>query len=224
MIALQLLAALIGLTIQSLHSQESIPSPTPSRSSVQFLNAASEEHINLEIKDFHLYTKLKPGAKISGGHFDFTTWKLKATSGMDESAFVEKSLLKAPNTSSTVVLVGNFKWLLDENGKKIKLQADILNFDHELANDKNPNSLTIVNGLADKIIRVSVNESEFKEIFPMSHKTWHGLPDVSEAKAINGTQTIRLPIKYKGDLNSGIAAFFEVNGEINYAAMPQTAF
>lgn len=224
MIALQLLAAMIGLTIQSLHSQESIPSPTPSRSSVQFLNAASEKNINLEIKDFHLYTKLKPGAKISGGHFDFTTWKLKATSGMDESAFVEKSLLKAPNTSSTVVLVGNFQWLLDENGKKIKLQADILNFDHELANDKNPNSLTIVNGLADKIIRVSVNESEFKEIFPMSYKTWHGLPDVSEAKAINGTQTIRLPIKYKGDLNSGIVAFFEVNGEINYAAMPQTAF
>jgi hypothetical protein len=224
MIAFQLLAAVIGLTIQSLHAQEPIPSPTPSRSSVQFINATSVQFINLEIKDFHLYTKLKPGAKISGGHFDFTTWKLKATSEMDESAFVEKSLLKTPNTSSTVVLVGNFQWLLDENGKKLKLQADILNFDHELANDKNPNVLTIVNGITDKIIRVSVNESEFKEIYPMSHKTWYGLPDVSEAKAIHGKQTIRLPVKYKGDLNSGIVAFFELNGEINYAAMPQTSF
>ena len=125
MIAFQLLAAVIGLTIQSLHAQEPIPSPTPSRSSVQFINATSVQFINLEIKDFHLYTKLKPGAKISGGHFDFTTWKLKATSEMDESAFVEKSLLKTPNTSSTVVLVGNFQWLLDENGKKLKLKHAI---------------------------------------------------------------------------------------------------
>jgi hypothetical protein len=224
MIAFQLLAAVIGLTIQSLHAQEPIQSPTPSRSSVQFLNAASAKDINLEIKDFHIYKNLTPGTKIHGGHFDFTTWKLKATSGVDESALVEKSFVKTPNTSSTVVLVGNFQWLLDENGKKLKLQADILNFDHELANDKNPNVLTIVNGITDKIIRVSINESEFKEVYPMSHKTWYGLPDVSEAKAIHGKQTIRLPVKYKGDLNAGIVAFFELNGEINYAAMPQTAF
>ena len=224
MLAFQLLAAFIGLTIQSLYSQEPTPSPIPSRSSVQFINAASVPGLNLEIKNFHTYKNLKPGAKILGGHFDFTTWNLKATSGLDESAFVEKQIIKSPNTSSTIIFVGNFQWQVDESGEKLKFLGDILNIDHELANDKKPNSLTIVNGLADKIIRVSVNDTSFIDIFPMKHEVWHGLPDIIEAQALDRDKTIRLPVKFKGDIRSGIVAFFDLNGELEHVAIPQKEF
>jgi len=216
--------AFIGLTILTLSAQDSPPDSSPPRSSVQFINAASVPNLNLEIKDFHRYEKLSPGAKIFGGHFDFTTWKLQASAGGDETAFAEKTLNKSANTSSTVVVIGNFQWILDENGKKKNLQAAILNFDHELIGDEKPNSLTIVNGLVDKILRVSINEVEFQELPPMSHKIWHGLPEGTEAKALAGSQHIRLPVKFKGDIHAGIVAFYERDGAVRFAAMPQSPF
>jgi len=217
-------AVVIGLASLTLSAQDSPSDSTPPRSSVQFINAASVPSLDLEIKDFHRYEKLTPGAKIFGGHFDFTTWKLKASAGMDETALVEKSLNKVANTASTVVVIGNFQWVLDENGKKKNLQAAILNFDHELVADEKPNSLTIVNGLVDKILRISINEAEFQELPPMSHKIWRGLPEGTEARALAGSKQIRLPVKFKGDLKAGIVAFYERDGAIRFAAMPQSPF
>lgn len=214
----------IGLAILTLNAQDSVPDSTQQRSSVQFINAASVPNLDLEIKDFRRYDKLPQGAKIFGGHFDFTTWKIKASAGSDETAFTEKTLHKSANTASTVVVIGDFKWLLDENGQKKSLQAGILHFDHEFSSDDKPNSLTIVNGLVDRIIRVSINESEFHELPPMSHKIWKALPDGTEAKAVAGSQQIRLPVKFKGDMQAGIIAFFDREGEVCYAAMSQSPF
>ena len=117
-----------------------------------------------------------------------------------------------------------YEFTNQENGKKKNLQAAILNFDHELTGDEKPNSLTIVNGLVDKILRVSINEAEFQELPPMSHKIWRGLPEGTEAKALAGSQNIRLPVKFKGDLHAGIVTFFECDGAVRFTAMPQMPF
>ena len=222
-----ILTLMLGVAHFPCHSQEVTLSPTPPpASSVQFINAASVPNINLDIKDFHQYPKLTQGAKISGGHFPFTTWKLRAqqTDTSDEKAFIEKNLQKAPSTSSTVVIIGNFEWKIDKEGKKKDLQAAILNFDHELSSEDKPNSLTIVNGLVNKILRISINSSEFQELLPMSHKTYRGLPAKTEATGIAGSKEIKLPIKFNPSLDSGIIAFYEKNGSVEFVASPQSQF
>jgi hypothetical protein len=209
------------------YSQEVKSSPTPPpASSVQFINAASVSNIKLDIKDFHQYPKLAQGAKISGGHFPFTTWKLRAQKAddSDEKAFVEKTFQKAPSTASTVVIIGNFEWKIEDEGKKKTLQAAMLNFDHELGVEDKPNSLTIVNGLVDKILRVSINAAEFEELPPLSHKTYRGLPAKTETTGIVGSKEMKLPIKFNAALDSGIIAFYEKNGSVEFVASPQSRF
>ena len=177
-------------------------------------------------KDFHKYEKIPQGTKISGGDFPFTSWKLRIqkSSADDPKAFFEKELNKAPNTASTVVLLGNLEWKQDASRKKQELQAAIVNFDHELATDEKPNTLTIINGLIQQILRVSINESEFLEIAPMSHHIWHSLPETIEATALIGSQQIRVPLKYNGPFQSGIVAFYEADGSIKFTAAPQLPF
>jgi hypothetical protein len=209
------------------YSQEVKSSPTPPpASSVQFINATSVSNIKLDIKDFHQYPKLAQGAKISGGHFPFTTWKLRAqkADGSDEKAIVEKTFQKSPSTASTVVIIGNFEWKIEEEGKKKTLQAAILNFDHELGAEDKPNSLTIVNGLVDKILRVSINAAEFEELPPLSHKTYRGLPAKTETTGIVGSKEMKLPIKFNAALDSGIVAFYEKDGSVEFVASPQSRF
>jgi len=209
------------------YSQEVKSSPTPPpASSVQFINATSVSNIKLDIKDFHQYPKLAQGAKISGGHFPFTTWKLRAQKAddSDEKAFVEKTFQKAPSTASTVVIIGNFEWKIENEGKKKTLQAAMLNFDHELGAEDKPNSLTIVNGLVDKILRVSINAAEFEELPPMSHKTYRGLPAKTETTGIVGSKEMKLPIKFNAALDSGIVAFYEKDGSVEFVASPQSRF
>jgi hypothetical protein len=193
---------------------------------VQFINATSVPSLDLDIKDFHKYEKIPQGTKISGGDFPFTSWKLRIqkSSADDPKAFFEKELNKAPNTSSTVVLLGNLEWKRDVRGKNQELQASILNFDHELADDEKPNSLTIVNGVIQQILRVSINASEFLEIAPMSHHTWYSLPESIEATAIIGSQQIRVPLKYNSSFQSGIVAFYEAHGTIKFTAAPRLPF
>ena len=193
---------------------------------MQFINATSVPNVDLDIKGFHKYEKIPQGTKISGGDFSFTSWKLRIQkSGTDDpKAFFEKELNKAPQTSSTVVLLGNFEWKRDASGKKQELQAAIVNFDHELAGDEKPNTLTIVNGLIQQILRVSINESEFLEISPMSQHIWHNLPETIAATAIIGSQQIRVPLKYNGSFQSGIVAFYEADGTIKFTAAPQLPF
>lgn len=222
-----LVPLMLGVVQIPSHSQEAKPSPTPPpMSSVQFINATSISNIKLDIKDFHEYPKLAQGAKISGGHFPFTTWKLRAqkADGSDEKAIVEKTFQKSPSTASTVVIIGNFEWKIEEEGKKKTLQAAMLNFDHELGAEDKPNSLTIVNGLVDKILRVSINAAEFEELPPMSHKTYRGLPAKTETTGIVGSKEMKLPIKFNAALDSGIIAFYEKNGTVEFVASPQSRF
>ena len=200
--------------------------PPPPHSSVQFINATSVPNLDLDIKGFHKYEKIPQGTKIAGGDFPFTSWKLRIQKSEtdDPKAYFEKELHKSPNTASTVVLLGNLEWKQNANAKKQELQAAIINFDHELAADEKPNTLTIVNGLIQQILRVSINESEFLEIPPMSHHIWHGLPETIEATALIGSQQIRVPLKYNGSFQSGIVAFYEANGSIKFTAAPQLPF
>ena len=204
-------------------TNEAPPSP---HSSVQFINATSVPNLDLDIKGFHKYEKIPQGTKISGGDFPFTSWKLRIqkSGSTDPKAYFEKELNQAPNTASTVVLLGNLEWKQDASRKKQELQAAIVNFDHELAADEKPNTLTIVNGLIQQILRVSINESEFLEIAPMSHHIWHGLPETIEATALIGSQQIRVPLKYNGSFQSGIVAFYEADGTIKFTAAPQLPF
>lgn len=224
------LLSLLGLCHTTAGAEES-PNPAnepppPPHSSVQFINATSVPSLDLDIKDFHKYEKIPQGTKISGGDFPFTSWKLRIqkSSADDPKAFFEKELNKAPNTASTVVLLGDFVWQRDPNGKKQELQAAILNFDHELADDEKPNTLTIVNGVIQQILRVSINASEFLEIAPMSHHTWYSLPETIETTAIIGSQQIRVPLKYNSSFQSGIVAFYEADGTIKFTAAPRLPF
>ena len=225
-----ILLFLLGLCHTTARAEESPTpaneAPPPPHSSVQFINATSVPSLDLDIKDFHKYEKIPQGTKISGGDFPFTSWKLRIqkSSADDPKAYFEKELNKAPNTASTVVLLGNLEWKQDAVRKKQELQASILNFDHELAGDEKPNTLTIVNGLIQQILRVSINASEFLEIAPMSHHTWSSLPETIETTALIGSQQIRVPLKYNGSFQSGIVAFYEAEGIFKFTAAPQLPF
>lgn len=225
-----ILLSLLGLCITTARSEEApAPAnepPSPPHSSVQFINATSVPNLDLDIKGFHKYEKIPQGTKISGGDFPFTSWKLRIqkNGSTDPKAYFEKELNKAPNTSSTVVLLGDFEWKRDASGKKQELQAAIVNFDHELAGDEKPNTLIIVNGLLQQILRVSISASEFLEIAPMSYHTWHGLPESIEATTLIGSQQIRVPLKYNGSFQSGIVAFYDADGTIKFTAAPQLPF
>jgi hypothetical protein len=224
---LYILSPLVMLACFSCIAQELKPSATPApASSVQLINASSIPSITLDIIDFHKYENLPQGAKISGGHFPFTTWKLRAqqTDTSDEKAFIEKNIQKSPNTSSTAVIIGNFEWKFDEDGKKKNLQAAILNIDHELGLEDAPNSLTIINGLVDKILRVSINSDDFDELSPMSQKTYRRLPNILHPKAIIENEVIKIPIKFNNEIKGGIVAFYENDRKIKFVAMPQNPF
>ena len=228
LIAILLLAfrpCLIVANAEENPSPTSEPAPS-SHSSVQFINATSVPNLDLDIKGFHKYENIPQGTKISGGDFPFSSWKLRVqkSGSTDPKAYFEKDINKAPNTASTIVFLGNFEWERDTSSKKQELQADIVNFDHELAGDEKPNTLIIVNGLLQQILRVSINGSEFLEIAPMSHHIWHGLPETIEATSLIGSQQIRVPLKYNGSFQSGIVAFYEADGTIKFTAAPQLPF
>lgn len=191
-------------------------------SSLEFLNAVSVPAISLKIDGLGEHPFVPQGAKIAGGAFPLTNWKLlvrprNATADMGE---IESELKIQPGSSSTAVIVGDFV-IEKGDATKPKPRATILAIAGDFVDPEKPNRLVLINGIPSQNIEVKLDNGNSAILPPLAEMRWTELGSSVEVTAQIDGKSINVPIAFLAPTRSAIVAFYLKDGQPTFMASGQ---
>ncbi|HEY5744777.1 MAG TPA: hypothetical protein VIU12_01765, partial [Chryseolinea sp.] len=220
--ALVALGAIIASIAVGFCEDSVVPENPAGESSVEMLNATSVPSISLAIAGLGEHPVFPQGAKIAGGAFPLTNWKLLARpkNATSELGEVESEFKAQPGSSSTAVIIGDFL-VEKEEGKKPKTRAAIVVLPGEFVSPDKPNRLILINGIPDKAIEINLDNGASDVVDSLAEKRWSGLPhSVSVAAKVEGV-IMKVPIEFVDPTRSAVVAFYLKDGKPAFVASAQ---
>lgn len=195
----------------------------PPLSSVQFINAASLEAVDLNVHNGRIYKNLQPGSRISGGAFSRQDWKLSFhPSGREEKQLTaHASLSLSRGESRAVVLIGDAR-LVHEQGERPVLRSKIFDFSSAFSDGERPNRLIVVNGHPELPLEIAPHAGIRREVPPMSSVTIAALPAAILIRAAIGKKHFDLPMEFLPPTQSVVVCFYLRAGQPDYVVMSQS--
>jgi hypothetical protein len=214
-----LLAAYLTFTALAIAQTETVK--PKDESSVEWLIAPSIPQVDLEIKNFKTYTNLPQGSQIFGGRFPFVSWDAEfvPSDSDDPLKSVEAKFTATPQSSKTVVVIGDFKIQEDLETKKKFPRAKVEVFENDL-NGKPPFRLVVVNGMPEKELVIAFEgDAEYKMLLPFESLDRAKLPQKFKLSAKTGTDAFNLPFEFVENYTSAIIVFYLKDGRSQYKAI-----